>query len=171
MLWLTFCRMSEGQSPSRSRVALTSLMNIFVLVSIVLFLKAGNGGSFGAPKKLPQDEVTMESYAALLAKVAGKINDHYGLQNLHIITKLLNATSQVVQGIKYTFFVELSPTSCTNFDQETYASVDTAIFQQNSCGIVSGEVCKATVWERPWLPSNESEIIDIVHCSSNSEQI
>ncbi|CAH8842665.1 unnamed protein product [Trichobilharzia szidati] len=143
-------------------------MHLFVLLSYLVLTCSGYGNMLGAPKEIPPDEDTFKTLGQELQRVAQKFNRVQGLQNLHVVSKVLNATTQVVAGTKYTLFVEFSPTSCKTATSNDFLAVDTALINRDSCAIVGGEskVCKVTIWQRPWLDSDESEIIDIVKCST-----
>ncbi|CAH8481224.1 unnamed protein product [Schistosoma turkestanicum] len=142
------------------------MLRVFILSSLVL-LTPGDGVMVGAPRKI---EASMESFGDKLAKITHKFNSKHGNHSLHIITKLINATSQVVSGIFYTFYVRFSPTSCTTLTDDNNHVLNDVTANPNSCNSVDGksQICKATVWQRPWLQLNNSEIVSIVSCSMDT---
>ncbi|CAH8517656.1 unnamed protein product [Schistosoma guineensis] len=148
---------------------MSPLCYLFVVSASVL-LTLGDAEMFGAPRKLQPNEATIEKFNHELVKVAHKFNSEHGNNSLHIITKLVNVTSQVVQGILYTFYVKFSPTSCTTFANDNTHVLGDIFLNQNSCDVTGGEskICKVTVWQRPWLRSDASEIIKIVNCSTDT---
>ncbi|CAI2727256.1 unnamed protein product [Schistosoma spindalis] len=148
---------------------MSSLCYLFVVSASVL-LTLGDAEMVGAPRKLQPNEANLEKFNHELVKVTHKFNSEHGNSNLHIITKLVNVTSQVVQGTLYTFFVKFSPTSCTTFAIDNIHVLDDISLNQNSCYVTDGEskICKVTVWQRPWLQSDASEIIRIVNCSTDT---
>ncbi|CAH8508278.1 unnamed protein product [Schistosoma rodhaini] len=141
--------------------------HLFVVSSLIL-LTSGNVGMLGAPRILQLNNATLEKFGHELAKVAHKFNSEYGNSSLHVITKLVNVTSQVVQGIFYTLFVKFSPTSCTTANN--IHVLDTSFPSRDSCDLTDGEskICKVTLWDRPWLQSDFSKIIRIVRCSNDT---
>ncbi|CAH8511030.1 unnamed protein product [Schistosoma intercalatum] len=159
-----------------------SLLCYLFVVSASVLLTLGDAEMVGAPRKLQPNEATIEKFNHELVKVAHKFNSEHGNSSLHIITKLVNVTSQVrfclyklpfsqvVQGILYTFYVKFSPTSCTTFASDNTHVLDDIFLNQNSCDVTDGEskICKVTVWQRPWLQSDASEIIKIVNCSTDT---
>ncbi|RTG80017.1 uncharacterized protein DC041_0000527 [Schistosoma bovis] len=144
---------------------MSPLCYLFVVSASVL-LTLGDAEMFGAPRKLQPNEATIEKFNRELVKVAHKFNSEHGNNSLHIITKLVNVTSQ---GILYTFYVKFSPTSCTTFAYDNTHVLGDIFLNQNSCDVTGGEskICKVTVWQRPWLRSDASEIIKIVNCSTD----
>nr|CAH8843499.1 unnamed protein product [Trichobilharzia regenti] len=143
-------------------------MRLFVLLACLVLTCSGYGNMVGAPREIPPEEDTFKTLGQELQRVTHKFNREQGLQNLHVVTKVLNATSQVVAGTKYTLFVEFSPTSCNTATSNDFLAVDTALFSADSCTVLGGEskVCKVTIWQRPWLGPDQSEIINIVDCST-----
>ncbi|KAK4469001.1 hypothetical protein MN116_000143 [Schistosoma mekongi] len=141
-------------------------MYFLLLLSVLVFLTCGDGGMFGAPKKLQSDEATLEKFSSELSKATHQFNQEHGNHTFHIITEILNATSQVVTGVLYKLFVRFSPASCTDF-AKVKVSLDNLVLSRDSCDSERGKskICKVTIWKRPWLTSNESEIIKIVNCS------
>ncbi|CAH8842677.1 unnamed protein product [Trichobilharzia szidati] len=110
-------------------------MHLFVLLAYFVLTCSGYGNMLGAPKEIPPDEDTFKTLGQELQRVAQKFNRVQGLQNLHVVTK-------VVSGTKYTLFVEFSPTSCKTATSSDFLAVDTALFDQGSCGILGGECAR-----------------------------
>ncbi|KAH8861848.1 Proteinase inhibitor I25 [Schistosoma japonicum] len=141
-------------------------MYFFLILPVLAFLASGDGEMFGAPRKLQSNEATLEKFSSELAKATHQFNREHGNHTFHIVTELINATSQVVAGIIYKLFVKFTPASCTDFAEDK-VSLDNIVFSRDSCdsGNNKSKICKVTIWKRPWLASNESEIIKIVNCS------
>ncbi|CAH8522720.1 unnamed protein product [Schistosoma margrebowiei] len=118
---------------------MSPLCYLFV-VSAAVLLTLGDAEMFGAPRKLKPNEATIEKFNHELVKVAHKFNSEHGKSSLHIITQLVNVTSQVVQGVLYTFHVKFSPTSCTTFANGNTHVLDDIFLNQNSCNVTGGEV-------------------------------
>ncbi|KAM9477731.1 cystatin-like [Clarias gariepinus] len=65
------------------------------------------------------------------------------------VLKVINAQSQVVSGIKYTFTVKIATTSCKKMHakRKCYVHSDPAIANPHKC--------KLAVWSQPWLKRME----------------
>lgn len=115
----------------------------------------------GGPHKL---EVTDPSLLDVLAEAELKINHDFLGKFYQRITKVVEAESQVVNGVAYHVTFELSETQCAKDKVTKETNLKT------ECNMLSNvEICKATIISQPWM--NSTEVTHIACQSKPTEPV
>ncbi|XP_002155888.1 cystatin [Hydra vulgaris] len=129
----------------------------FLILSSLCFANGGKDGDIaGGKKNLSQEDIkelvsANGDFSKGLGIATEMINNgtkkHSKKTHRLVIQKIVNATSQVVAGIKYDVDVKMEESDCKNTKQNEHKKKSVCKVKKN---------CNVKIWSRPWIaaPSN-----------------
>lgn len=113
----------------------------FVLATLIVSIQSYPGG----PSKIdPKNQTFLRS----LLKVENEMNRKLHAEHIYHVTKVFEAYSQVVAGIKYTAELEFRETDCNRDEQPQRPS--------SSCRLTERALrCHVEIWSQPWLHKDQ----------------
>ncbi|XP_057293442.1 cystatin-1-like [Hydractinia symbiolongicarpus] len=126
----------------------------FVLLCII-YSSLGERMLAGGKTKMSEEAQSSEEFQSGLIEAVKKFNAMNNAMFKYDVMDVFNATSQIVQGVKYEAVVVFGPTSCRN-------NPDSMLEKCPFLGDAKHRVVEkhVTIWSRPWLKEKMIVTVD-----------